>query len=64
MNRYEIYISEKIQVDDKEITDPKEIGLIIKRQISHLGDISIYWKPTINQETGWRKWLRLFGSGY
>lgn len=64
MNKYTVYTLDKVTHEGKTIENPKEIGLLIKKQIDHLGDVSIYWEPMLKQLKGWRKWVRLFGDGY
>lgn len=61
MNKITIY-TEKIYFKDKEITDPNEISTIIKNQISHLGEFSIYYRC---KPKGWiQKLLYMIAGNY
>jgi len=58
-----VYI-ENVNYDHKEVNDPKEIALLVKNHISHLGKVSIYYKVPTHMLTWWQRLLRYCGSGY
>lgn len=64
MNKFTVYTTDRIFYGDEYIQDEQRIARIIKKHLSHLGDITIYYEIRNENLSWWKRLLRSLGSGY